>query len=100
MHLRASLRQREKRQTLMHAQADLRLMVGLLNVMMPKVVLLMACLAYLRGRSTRSFWLHFTLVVLSAVVCLALSFVNLGLFWLCEQYKKQVKFGCALSVGP
>ena len=32
MHLRASLRQREKRQTLMHAQADLRLMVGLLPV--------------------------------------------------------------------
>ena len=67
------------------ASTSTRLMVGILNVLMPKVVLLMACLAYLRGRSTRSFWLHFTLVVLAAVVCLALSFVNLALFYLCER---------------
>ena len=42
-----------------------RAIVGLVYILMPKMVVVLACFAYTRQRSTRGLWLHLLLVVLS-----------------------------------
>ena len=52
---------------LVRDQASLttRAIVGLVYILLPKMVVMLACFAYTRQRSTRDLWLHLLLVVLS-----------------------------------
>ena len=52
---------------LVRDQASLttRAIVGLVYILLPKMVVVLACFAYTRQRSTRDLWLHLLLVVLS-----------------------------------
>ena len=47
------------------ASLTTRAIVGLVYILMPKMVVVLACFAYTRQRSTRDLWLHLLLVVLS-----------------------------------
>ena len=47
------------------ASLTTRAIVGLVYILLPKMVVVLACFAYTRQRSTRGLWLHLLLVVLS-----------------------------------
>ena len=61
------------------ASATTRCIVMFVYILVPKSVVILACFAYVRQRSTRDLRLHLLLNVLSITLLLALSYVNIGL---------------------
>ena len=52
--------------------------MGLVYILLPKMVVVLACFAYTRQRSTRDLWLHLLLNVLSVALAPLVRFGVIG----------------------